>query len=203
MRVVSRIAIVDVERCNGCATCEKICPVVAIKIEKHHGKRLAVVDQQECQGCTICSTRCPEEAIAMGERDTHFRVGIEVGEDIAEEVAEICRKAHMYPDQVICYCHRIQAKELAAAIIKGAKTPEEVAKMTGVRTGCGVLCITGVLRVIAAAGIELQKAPGHQWYGQGISIWTLSDEVLKKYDNDYYLLRDREEMDKMFPGGKE
>lgn len=162
----------------------------------------AVIDSDKCQGCTICATRCPVETIEMKEREVPFRVGIEVKE-ITPEIEEICIKAHMYPDQVICYCHRVQAKEVAAAILAGAKTPEEVSQMTGVRTGCGVLCITTVLRLMIAGGMDpATRPPGNQWYGQGISIWTLPEETMKKFDKDYYLLRDQEEMDKIFPGGK-
>lgn len=162
----------------------------------------AVVESDKCQGCTICSTRCPVGAIEMKEREVPFRVGIEVKE-ITPEIEAICTKAHMYPDQVICYCHRVQAKEVAAAILAGARTPEEASQMTGVRTGCGVLCITTVLRLMIAGGMDpATRPPGNQWYGQGISIWTLPEETMKRFDKDYYLLRDREEMDKIFPGGK-
>ena len=56
--------------------------------------------------------------------------------------------AHMYPDQVICYCHRVQAKEIAAAILQGARTPEDISRLTGARTGCGTLCITGMIRLL-------------------------------------------------------
>ena len=107
----------------------------------------------------------------------------------------------MYPDQVVCYCHRVEAKEIVAAILGGAKTPEEVAQKTGARTGCGVLCITEVIRLLRAAGLELGKAPGYQWYNLKVDIWTISPEIRQKYPQ-FYLESDRNALDKIFPGGK-
>jgi bacterioferritin-associated ferredoxin len=158
------------------------------------------IDEDSCQGCTICATRCPEHAIAMIGRERALFVGIQVGKASAE-IAEICRKAHMYPDQVICYCHRVQAKEIVAAILEGAKTPEEVSIRTGARTGCGVLCITGMIRLLQGAGLELGRAPGCQWYGKPITIWDIPPEIARKYPQ-YYLESDRKVMDTIFPGGK-
>ena len=188
---------------------EAICGYVKANAEAEASRCLrcdmqlkAVVDASMCQGCTICATRCPQETIEMQDRETPCRVGIEVGR-ISPEIEAICNKAHMYPDQVVCFCHRIQAKEIAAAILAGARTPEEAAQKTGARTGCGVLCITSILRLMIAGGMSpLAKPPGNQWYGQGVSIWTLPAETLHKHDRDYYTYRDRLEMDKIFPGGE-
>ena len=35
----------------------------------------------------------------------------------------ICKKANVHPKQIICYCTNTTAGEIAAAILKGAKTP--------------------------------------------------------------------------------
>jgi bacterioferritin-associated ferredoxin len=116
-------------------------------------------------------------------------------------IEDICTIAHMYPEQVVCFCHRIQAKDIAKAILAGANTPEEVSRMTGARAGCGTLCITGVLRLLLAAGRELKKAPGNQWYGEFVTIWDIPPAVMEKYGKQYYLKEDQEFMTKMFPGG--
>jgi hypothetical protein len=84
--------------------------------------------------------------------------------------------------------------------VLGARTPEDVARKTGARTGCGVLCISAVIRLLRGAGIELDKAPGYQWYGSSVSIWNVPPNVLRKYP-EYYLAQDREVLDKIFPGG--
>jgi ferredoxin len=203
MRLITKTAVVDGKQCNGCETCIRVCPVVAITAQTIEGKRVAKVDQALCQACGICTTRCPRHAVVLEERCAPMQVGLD-GSAIAGEgrVAEICRKAHMYPDQVICYCHRIQAKEIAAAILAGADTPEEVARVTGARTGCGVLCITGVIRLLKAADIELKQAPGYQWYGKMATIWEIPEKVMAKYGKQYYLAEDRKKMNELFPGGE-
>ncbi len=201
MRTVNQLAVVDPAKCNACRTCVQVCPVTAIEMKKVAGKQKACIDGAICQACTICITRCPERAIALELRVSPLTIGAELKRTSVAEAAAICLQAHMYPDQIVCYCHRIQAKEIAAAILGGAKTPEQVARMTGARTGCGVLCITGVIRLLRSAGLELKRAPGCQWYGTTLSIWDLSEEVMRKYDRDFYLLRDRQQIDEIFPGG--
>ena len=201
LRVINHVARIDQERCNACSTCVKVCPVEAIELKQQEKRTFAAMDAQKFLGCTICISRCPVGAIAREQRPVPLKVGVDP-RDVAEEaVAEICEAAHMYPDQVVCFCRRIQAKEVAAAILKGAETPEEISRKTGVRTGCGVLCITGVLRLLKAAGVELNRAPGYQWYGADISIWNISEEVQKKFPT-YFLSEDRQAIDNLFPGGK-
>lgn len=201
MRIARRKAVVDEGKCTACGTCVAICPVEVIRLEKHAGKRSAVIDEQRCLDCTLCVSRCPENAVRMIERGSPLRVGVNTADVPEREVAKICRAAHMYPDQVICYCHRVQAKEIAAAILQGAKTPEDIARATAARTGCGVLCITGVIRLLRAAGIDLNKAPGYQWYGTKLSIWDLPVQLQEKYP-EYYLKEDLREIDELFPGDK-
>ncbi len=201
-KIVTQLAVVDREKCIGCKTCVQICPVTAIELDKEKEKPKAIIDKKECQACTICITRCPEFAITLESRTTPLRIGLDLCKVSSDETAAICRNAHMYPDQIICYCQRIQAKEVAASILLGAKTPEQVAKMTGARTGCGVLCISSVIRLLKAAGLELKDAPGYQWHGDTVSIWDLPDEIMQKYDKDFFLLKDLENMDKIFPGSE-
>lgn len=202
MTIVTQFAIVDHQKCTGCKTCVQICPVAAIKLKKEKGKPKAVIDKNYCQSCTICMTRCLENAITMKPRSSILKIGMEVSQASSEEVETICRNAHMYPDQIVCYCHRIKAKEVAATILSGAKTPEQVSRMTGARTGCGTLCSTALIRLLRAAGLEMDRAPGYQWYGKTPSIWDLPEEVMQKYDKEYYILRDRMVLDEIFPEGK-
>jgi len=200
MRMVNKVAVVDEKKCISCAICVGICPVEAIRIEKRDGKRLAVIDEQICLDCKLCFTRCPEYAVTMVERGRPIQIGTTMVGVSERAVARICESAHMYPDQVICYCHRIQAKEIVAAILQGAKTPESISRATGVRTGCSTLCITGVIRLLKAAGIELIKAPGYQWYDLKLSIWDVSPAIRRKY-RQYYLTEDLQAINEVFPGG--
>ncbi len=48
------------EKCVGCGTCVKYCPVSAIKLNRE-GK--AVIDREKCIGCGECIAVCPEGAI--------------------------------------------------------------------------------------------------------------------------------------------
>ncbi len=199
MRTVTKVAVVDRELCTGCDICVRICPVRAIRLEKKAEKKmLAVVDGQECVDCKLCAVRCPHYAITMAERDEPMEVGTAADAVSRGAVAEICASAHMYPEQVVCYCHRVQAREIASAILMGARTPEDVARATGARTGCGVLCITGVIRLLRAAAVDLGKAPGYQWYGVRATIWDVPPEVQAKY-SQYYLAEDLQAINEVFP----
>ena len=59
--------------CNGCSSCEKVCPYGAITyIEKEvndHGKRevrrIASVNEAVCQGCGACTVTCPSGAMDL------------------------------------------------------------------------------------------------------------------------------------------
>lgn len=197
LKTIHRVALVDEGICNGCGLCSRICPVLAINVAKIGEKKLAVVEADSCHACTICVTRCPQRAVTMAERRVPLETGIDVAY-VSKDIEDICHAAHMYPDQIICYCHRVQAKEVVKAILDGAKTPEAIASKTGARTGCGVLCITGVIRLLAASGIELEKAPGYQWYGVKATIWDISKEIMQKYPQ-YYMAEDLEAINDIFP----
>lgn len=59
--------------CNGCSTCEKVCPYGAISYETRlvndHGvkqeRRIAVVNDALCQGCGACTVACPSGAMDL------------------------------------------------------------------------------------------------------------------------------------------
>jgi Pyruvate/2-oxoacid:ferredoxin oxidoreductase delta subunit/bacterioferritin-associated ferredoxin len=178
MKLVTLMPVVDAEKCKGCETCEKVCPVLAIKMNN----RLAVVDQDRCRGCAACEQRCPEYAIAMVKREKPIIAEVSLDGLNYDEISRMCRKANFHPEQVVCYCTGTRADEIAAAIMRGAKSPEEISFMTGIRTGCKVECIQPVLRLLEAAGIKPQPvAGGWQWYGRTVTAWDIPEEVRKKY----------------------
>lgn len=178
MKVVNMIAEIDLEKCKGCRTCEKVCPVVAIHMEN----KKAVVDARQCRGCGACEQRCPEYAVCMVKLEQPVVVKVDVDTVDYGRIKELCNSAKLHPEQIICYCTATRAEEVAAAILKGAKSPEEISSATGVRTGCKVECIQPMLRLLEAAGIKAEPPEnGWQWYGRTVTVWEIPEEVKQKY----------------------
>jgi polyferredoxin len=53
---------IDSEKCNGCGSCDKVCPTWAIEV-----KDTASIDQLSCMPCRLCEESCPVEAISYGK----------------------------------------------------------------------------------------------------------------------------------------
>ena len=195
MKRVTLKAVVDQDLCIGCKVCEKVCPVYAISVTD----RKAHSDADKCMACANCADRCPRYAIKMVEREEPFEVGVDVSKFDYEKIRALCEKAHLNPEQVVCYCVGTRAEEIAAALLAGATTPEEVSAMTGARTGCTIECIQPVLRLIQAAGNELHPNPdGWQWYGVTVTAWDIPEEVKEKYNSrGFYFDEDRELLDQI------
>lgn len=195
MKNVTLLAVVDEAACKGCMICRKVCPVLAVTVVDGH----AIVDADACRGCSNCESRCPFRAVKMVFRDEPFTVGVDAAGCDAEAVAALCAKAHMNPEQILCYCTGVRADEVAAAILGGAKTPEEISSRTGIRTGCTIECIQPLLRLIEAAGIELAPAgDGWQWYGRTVTAWELPAGVKAKYNaNGFFFDEDRELLERI------
>ena len=195
MKLVDLMPVVDTGKCKGCKTCVRVCPVLAVKIE---GK-VAVVDLDRCRGCADCEQRCPEYAIAMVRRPEPVSVGVNVDELDYQRIRELCLKARFHPEQTVCYCTGTRADEVAGAILLGAKTPEDVSFMTGLRTGCKVECIEPVLRLLEAAGIHPEPVlDGWQWYGRTVTAWEIPEHVKQKYaSRGFYFDEDIEILDRV------
>jgi len=52
----------DYEKCNGCGTCERICPASAIEMKD---KKPMMPTGAQCMACGDCIAICPKEAIRM------------------------------------------------------------------------------------------------------------------------------------------
>jgi Na+-translocating ferredoxin:NAD+ oxidoreductase subunit B len=57
-----RIAVIDEQRCIGCALCIKACPTDAIVGAPRH---MHAVIQDHCTGCDLCLPPCPVDCIDM------------------------------------------------------------------------------------------------------------------------------------------
>jgi len=193
MKLISLKAVVDKDKCVGCGTCAKVCPTLAITIVD----KKATVNEENCRGCAACNQRCPVYAIAMEKLAAPYTVGVEISDLPYADIEELCLKARLNPEQIICYCTATRAEEVAAAILKGARSPEDISRMTGIRTGCKVECIQPALRLLVAAGITPEKPPGYQWYGLTPTVWDIPAEVKAKhstrgfyFDEDIKLLEE-------------
>ena len=179
MKLISLKAVINKDKCVGCGICSKVCPTVTISIVD----KKACVDEKFCRGCGGCEQRCPMHAITMVKLEKPYTVSVDISDCDYEKISELCRKAHMNPEQIICYCTKTRAEEVAAAILKGAKTPEELSRQVGIRTGCKVECIQPILRLLAAAGINPKRPDGWQWYGKTPTVWDIPQEIKDKYNN--------------------
>lgn len=180
MKTVTLLAQVDADKCNGCRICVRICPTLSVEIQN----KKAVVDAATCSGCANCEQRCPEYAVIMVKREVPVTVGVSLEGVDPDRVHELCAKARLNPEQLVCYCTATRAEEVAAAVIKGAGTPEEISRVTGVRTGCKVECIQPVLRLLEAAGLS-PKPPkgGWQWYGRTATVWEVPQDVRDRFSS--------------------
>jgi ferredoxin len=195
VRIVTMRAVVDAGLCTGCSICERVCPTLSIRVGED---LIAEVDELTCTGCGRCKERCPEYAIELTRLNKRRVIEVDWAQLPFAQITEICHKAHMNPQEVICYCTGTRAREVAASIILGAKTPEDISIRTGIRTGCGVECIQPILRLLIAAGIQLGKAPGYQWYGPTPIIWDLPEAVVKNPQyQKFYFTEDKILMDRV------
>jgi ferredoxin len=145
---------------------------------------MPVYDPALCRGCTNCSSRCPSHAISLQELETPYVVKIEVENDIKDETREICSRANINPESIVCICTSTRAQEIAAAIVKGARKPEDISRTTGARTGCAVLCIEPIFRLLQAAGLSLgDPLQSDVWYPTVPNIWDLDEDVIEKYED--------------------
>ena len=193
MKVVNVHARVRMELCQGCKTCEMVCPVYAAKVKKKKGELQVDINDQKCVGCWNCEQRCPEQAIEMVPCEPYV-LRTDVSQFDYKEIESLCRQARFHPKQAVCYCTASRAEELAAAILAGAKTPDAVVLATGIGAGCGIECNQPIQRFLEAAGLKFERPKqSYQWLGRTPTVWEVSREVkanhpLFRFDQDRQLL---------------
>jgi len=55
---------IDVERCNLCEACLKVCPTGAVRLERNGGDFL-VSEPSSCNGCALCMDVCKQDAVTV------------------------------------------------------------------------------------------------------------------------------------------
>jgi Pyruvate/2-oxoacid:ferredoxin oxidoreductase delta subunit/bacterioferritin-associated ferredoxin len=186
MKKVYLHAQVDEEKCVGDKLCEFVCPSGAIEVSK----KKAHVDNTHCVACSRCVDVCNEKAIQMVPLPEPRVLGVNPAEVDQVRLQELCRRANMDPDEPICLCTFTTAREAAAAILKGAASPEEVTRMTGARSACALWCMAPMLRLLNASGVEMKPSLKPKWYNVEAALWNVPDEVAEKYPQ-YRLKEDK------------
>lgn len=182
MRRVKFLAQVDNEKCTGCGTCQIVCPTEAIRVVK----KKARVNEKKCLACPNCTDSCPEGALTLIPRTEPRTLYVDPSEVDQTELEELCLKAHLHPHQWGCMCNATRVREVAAAVLKGAKSMEEISLMTGIRSGCTAYCVQHMLRLLKAHGVELKEPKSHRWYDATQTLWELPREVQKKYPGHFF-----------------
>jgi NADPH-dependent glutamate synthase beta subunit-like oxidoreductase/NAD-dependent dihydropyrimidine dehydrogenase PreA subunit/bacterioferritin-associated ferredoxin len=154
---------------------------------------------EDCRGCSNCEQRCPASAITIEPCQNPYEVGVDPAQFDRTQISNLCMRARMHPQQIICYCTNTTAGEIAAAILKGANTPEAVSRLTGARTGCTVLCIQSIMRLLEASGSAFKPQETHQCYGKTFTLWDVESKGKEKYDAaGYHFGEDMELIERIF-----
>lgn len=96
-------ALVDEDKCIGCANCEKICGYGAIKVEKS----VAKVNYELCKGCGTCAVECPAMSISMSNF-TNEKISASI-----KNAQKTWRSDEPRILAFICYwCHSVDIKQL-------------------------------------------------------------------------------------------
>jgi len=63
------VAEIEAKKCRGCRSCERICPMQAIRVKR----KKAVLDPARCIGCGLCVLQCDKNrAIHLREREAYL-----------------------------------------------------------------------------------------------------------------------------------
>ncbi|MEM0030967.1 MAG: 4Fe-4S binding protein [Sulfolobaceae archaeon] len=192
VRLVNTVAKIDFAKCTRCGTCWSVCPTEAISWTPGD---YPAINTDICTGCEACKERCPTYAIDMIPLQTPKMIKVDISKVDYKKIEEISKKAFLHPKQVICFCTGTRTEEVAAAILLGAKTPEDISRMTGARTGCKVECIQPILRLLKAAGITPQPKPGRiAWYGLTTTVFEIPKDIREKYKSKGFYFNEDEKL---------
>lgn len=142
----------------------------------------AVVDPDKCLDCGLCEEFCPRGAPKLILRDEPIPLAIEVKEEDKPRIAEICKKAYLYPSFRLCACTGTSPDQICQAILEGCTDQQALAQRLGVTTGCGGLyCTTSINMLLEAAGYPVKSTENGLRVNNTLNMWDISKEVADKY----------------------
>jgi Fe-S-cluster-containing hydrogenase component 2 len=175
------IEVID-ENCTGCYLCERICPTGAIVMVGPKSAALAVVDNDKCIACFRCVDICADDALLSPERETPLTFGTDPQSVDQTVLADLLRRATLYPDDFSCVCSSTTNREIGAAVINGAKTLEEVALKTGAQSGCLMYCFGPIHRLITTYWGEMpESTTKNKWYGISHTLSDVPADVAERH----------------------
>jgi Fe-S-cluster-containing hydrogenase component 2 len=176
------LARVDEAKCTGCKLCESVCPAGAIEMVE----KKATINGERCIDCQRCIDRCKKEnAISRLPRPVEVVRYVDHTDLDQEQIQMFCQKAGILAHLPVCGCTRTTGEEAVAAVLKGAKTPEDMCATTGLRAGCGIYCLTRIFQIFEACGIELDEPKDRRWINLTLSLGDLSEEKVAQIDETY------------------
>lgn len=181
MKTISHeIEIVD-QNCTGCFRCERACPTGAITMVGPKKHALAVVDNSRCIACERCIDSCDDEAMLLVERAEPLVVGFDASGTSKEAIKAVCDAAGIDPKQSVCWCSGSVATEVAAAILGGHDTFEDLALATGVQSGCLMYCAVTIRRLLVAGSGNAESTSKVRRYPSGQGLMDIPAELATKY----------------------
>ncbi|MHC4946463.1 MAG: hypothetical protein ACYTG7_25920, partial [Planctomycetota bacterium] len=149
-------------------------------------ERKATVDSARCIDCQRCIDRCSKENAIRRVPRSPAVVRYVDHEDVDQiRLKALCAKAGILPDLPVCGCLRVTGNEAAAAVLKGARTPEYLCAMTGLRAGCGLYCVTRIFQLLSAGGIELDRPRDRRWIPLTLSLADIPEDQVARIDAEY------------------
>jgi hypothetical protein len=71
--------------------------------------------------------------------------------------------------------------------------------MTGARTGCTVLCIQSIVKLLEASGNVVKMGETHQCYGKTFTVWDVDVNLKNQYETQgYHFDEDIQLIEKIF-----
>lgn len=182
MKVVNYEIEVIEENCTGCYLCERICPTAAIVMVGPKSAAIAVVDNDKCVACFRCVDICDDDALLAPERTTPISFGTDPASVDQVVLADLLRRSNLHPDDTSCVCTNTPNKEIAAAVISGAKTMEEVALRSGAQSGCLMYCFAPIHRLVTEYWGEMpESTTKNKWYPSSLTLMDVPDEVCDRH----------------------